>query len=189
MLECVDVVEADERLGELALYLASQAADGRGTSIGRLRLYLYFSDFASVRKLGHPITGAEYFKLKRGPAPRRWREVQQHLIATGDATTERHADALGYAYENLVPTRPPRLALFGDEAIEVVDAVLASLTPLRGLQLEQLAQREGAWQVVPEGETIPYALAYAVPPDSVVITPEMRAKTERLLEKYADRLA
>ena len=72
MLEEVAYMRYDEeKLAELILYVAEKIQSDRTAGATKLNKYLYFADFSAVRKLGHPITGAEYQRLRHGPAPRR----------------------------------------------------------------------------------------------------------------------
>ncbi len=189
MLEPVDEREADERLGELILYISQKTHTDVNTGATKLNKYLYFADFSAVRRLGHPITSAEYQKLKWGPAPRRLRPVRDRLVAEGAAVVERRQDPFGYVHHELVPKRAARLDLFTAEEIEVIDSVVKALRDMTGAQVSDLSHSEAAWQFVDEGEVIPYALAYAVAPDRVVVTDKMREKTKAIVAQYAGRLA
>ncbi|MGI8776085.1 MAG: type II toxin-antitoxin system antitoxin SocA domain-containing protein [Acidimicrobiales bacterium] len=70
---------------------------------------MYFADFSAVRKLGRAITGAEYQRLRFGPAPRRLTPVRQALVRNDDARLEERVDALGYVRHELIPLREASL--------------------------------------------------------------------------------
>jgi len=187
--EDVASMRYDEKLAELILYVAERIQGDRTAGATKLNKYLYFADFSAVRKLGHPITGAEYQRLQHGPAPRRLPPVRDRLVRNGDARRERRPDALGYVHDDLISERKPRTELFSTEELAVVDEVIETLREMSATQLSELSHREAGWQLVDEGETIPYELAFVLAPDQADITPAIRSEGERLLSEYADRLS
>lgn len=190
MLEAVVYRAYDEeKLTELVLYVAHRTQGDTNAGATKLNKYLYFADFAAVRRLGRPITGAEYQKLAHGPAPRRLPPIRARLIRSGDARLEERADALGYVHHDLVPQRAPRTSLFSAEELELVDEVIDTLRALNGAQVSDLSHREAGWQLVGDGETIPYELAFVLAPGEAEPTPAIRQEGERLRTEYADRLA
>jgi hypothetical protein len=84
----------EDKLAELVLYIAKQTRGDQAAGATKLNKYLYFADFSAVRRLGRPITGADYQKLRFGPAPRRLTPVRERLLRTGDARLEERTDAL-----------------------------------------------------------------------------------------------
>ena len=190
MLDEVPPVKYDEeRLTELLLYIAAKTADDPQGGAVKLNKYLYFADFAAMRLLGHPITGAEYQKLSWGPAPRRLLPVRERLVRSEAAELRRRPDVFGYVHDFLVPLREPNTSLFAAEELEVVDDIIHELRPLSAKQISDLSHEEAGWQLVEEGETIPYELAFVQAPASAVVTPAIRAEGERLLAERVDRLA
>lgn len=108
MLEEVAYVPYDEaKLTELLLYVAKRTQHDSTAGAAKLNKYLYFADFAAMRKLGHAITGAQYQKLAHGPAPRRLLPLRDQLIRSGEARVEDRTDALGYVHHDLIPQREP----------------------------------------------------------------------------------
>jgi hypothetical protein len=179
----------EERLAELALYVANRTRIDPMSGATKLNQYLYFADFAAMRRLGRPITGAEYQKLPHGPAPRRLPPVRARLVRDGDAQQETRVDALGYVHHDLVPQREARTDLFTDEELRVVDEVIDTRRLMTAAQVSRLSHDEAGWQLVDEGETIPYELAFVLAPSRAVATPAVRAEGERLLNEYRDKLA
>ena len=52
-------------------------------------------------KTGKAITGHEYMKLEKGPAPRYFLPLQQELIESGDAAIQRR-DYFGFVQKRLI---------------------------------------------------------------------------------------
>ena len=187
--EVTDVRYSEEKLTELLLYVAKCTEGDRYAGATKLNKYLYFSDFSAMRRLGHPITGAEYQKLPFGPAPRRLAPVRERLVQSGDARLERQVDAFGYVHHALVALREPRVELFSDDELRLVDDVIEVLRDASAAEVTELSHREAGWQLVGDGEVIPYPLAFVLAPAEAALTPSIAAEAERLLAENADRLA
>jgi hypothetical protein len=180
---------SEEKLAELLLYIAKRLQQDPQGGATKLNKCLYFADFSAVRRLGHPITGAEYQRLPQGPAPRRLRPVRDRLLRSGEALLEERTDSFGYRHHDLIPVREPRTDVFSEDELAVVDEVLAALDAMNAAQVSELSHRDAGWQLVREGETIPYELAFVLAPEQVDVTPAMRKEGRRLLAEYGDRLA
>ena len=173
----------DERkFTELLLYVAKRLrGDPSGGAI-KVNKVLFFAEFAHVRAHGRPITGADYQKLRFGPAPRRLIPVRDHLVDSGQARLLEE-EYLGYRQARLIPLREPDLSLLTAEEIETVDQALAEVEGTTGTRLSELSHEEMGWKMVDEGETIPFEAAYLKPP---VVTPAMREHTARLAARRRD---
>jgi hypothetical protein len=178
----------EDKLAELVLYVAKRTQGDRAAGATKLNKYLYFADFSAVRRLGRPITGADYQKLRFGPAPRRLTPVRERLLRGGDARLEERVDALGYVHSELIPLREPRTDLFTPEELLLVDEVIEDLRERTATEVSALSHREAGWQLVGEGDSIPYELAFVLAPSEAGTTPAIHAEGERLLAEYGDRL-
>lgn len=187
--EVPNVPYNEDKLTELVLYIATQTQGDRAAGATKLNKYLYFADFSAVRRLGRPITGADYQKLRFGPAPRRLAPVREQLLRLGDARLEERVDALGYVHHELIPLRQPRTNLFTADELSLVDQVIDALRESSASEVSELSHREAGWQLVDEGESIPYELAFVLAPGEAEPTPAIRAEGERILALYAKRLA
>jgi uncharacterized phage-associated protein len=184
-----DTPYREDKLSELVLYIAGRTAGDQAAGATKLNKYLYFAESSAVRRLGRSITGAEYQKLRFGPAPRRLTPVRERLIRNGDGRLDQRVDALGYVHHELVALRAPRTDLFTAEELRLVDEVIDELRERSASQVTELSHREAGWQLVAEGETIPYELAFVLAPGEAGTTPAIWAEGERLLAEYGDRLA
>jgi uncharacterized phage-associated protein len=181
--------EDEAKFAELLLYVAGKTlADHHGGAV-KLNKYLYFAEFAAVRRIGRPITGVKYQKLRHGPAPRRLLPIRDALVAGGSARLERRQDAFGYEHTDLVPLREADLSRFSGDEIRIIDEIIEELLPLNGSQVSDLSHREAGWMMVSVGDTIPYELALVAPPDEVEVTDEIAGRASDLIVQYADRTA
>ena len=187
--EVISAPYREDKLSELVLYIAQRILGDRAAGATKVNKYLYFADFSAVRRFGRPITGAEYQKLPFGPAPRRMAPVRERLVRNGDVRLEERMDALGYVHHELVPLREPRTELFTEEELRLVDEVIEQLRASSAAEVSRLSHREAGWQMVGDGETIPYELAFVLAPEQAEPTPRSRDEGERLLAEYGDQLA
>lgn len=148
----------EAKFTEMLLYVAQRLEHDHAGGATKLNKVLFFADFAHVRRFGRPISGASYQKLPNGPAPRRLKPLRQQLIDTGQVKIEKE-DFLGYEVHRLVPLRQPDLSVFSRSEIDTIDHVLGNLAGLNGRQVSELSHEEPGWQLVAEGETIPYEAA------------------------------
>src|SRR5205807_5890727 len=103
----------------------------------KLNKCLYFADFAAVRRLGRPITGAAYQKLRFGPAPQRLAPVRDRLLRDRDARLDERVDALGYVHHELIPQREPRTDLFTADELRLVDEVIEALREMSAAEVSE----------------------------------------------------
>ncbi len=157
--------ENEEKFRELLLYVCAKCATHRKFGAIKLNKILFYADFLAYRRLGQPITGVEYQKLEKGPAPRRLIPIRKEMIAQGDLAIQPR-ETWGMIQERPINLRSPRLALFTAEQIALVDTVIEKLRGLTADQTSELSHRYLGWRAMDIGETIPYETAFisAYPP-------------------------
>lgn len=143
-----------DRLRELILYIAERSQDDPKFGATKLNKILYYSDFVSFREYGEPITGAQYMKLDKGPAPTHLVPVRKEMLASGEIALESRQY---YTYQQTVlkPLRKPNLQVFKARDIALVDAIIRELRQLDASELSDLSHNR-AWQIANEREAIPY---------------------------------
>ncbi len=181
-----EIMYNEDKLRELLVYVAERLHSDRTGGAGKLSNALYFADFAHMRCAGRPITGAAYERLPQGPVPRRLLPVRDALVAAGDAEIVRET-FLGYEQPRLLPKRTADTSLFSKRELTTVDAVIDDLRGLTSKQVSDLAQAEPGWNLVEEGETIPYAAALIAPRH--VETAESQRLTRAVAERHGVALA
>jgi uncharacterized phage-associated protein len=170
----------EPKFAELLLYVADKLRDARPAGATKLNKVLFFAEFAHMRRYGQPISGAEYQKLERGPAPRRLVPVRQQLVETGQARIE-EGYYLGYRQHRLIPASPVRPALLSPEEIDTVNEVIEDLRGLTARQVSDLSHEEEGWRMVDDGQTIPYEAAVLRRP---VVTERVRAHGGALARQH-----
>lgn len=66
----VPLERALQRLRELVVYISEKSEHDQHCGATKLNKILYHSDFRAFERFGVPLTGASYFRLPKGPAPR-----------------------------------------------------------------------------------------------------------------------
>jgi len=175
-----EIAYNEYKLWELVLYVADHLRDDRAGGATKLNKVLYFAEFAHMRRTGRPITGAVFQRLPQGPAARRLLPIRDTLIAAGDAELVPES-FLGYEQHRLISKRPADLSDFSEEELGTVNEVLEDLRHLTAKQVSDLSHAEPGWNLVNDGDTIPYAAALIAPEHVETAT------SERLAREVAQR--
>lgn len=149
----------EEKLKELILYIADKAAHDPTFGDTKLNKVLFFADFFAYGFHGAPITGAEYQKLRFGPAPRKLLPARRALANEGAV----EVITKGRAFQATL-TRAKRKAntrLFSTVQLDLVDEVFQMLEDDTAVAASEFSHDTSAgWQLVEMGETIPYETVF-----------------------------
>jgi hypothetical protein len=170
----------EAKLAELILYVAGEIRDDPTGGATKINKILYFAEFAHVRSKGEPITGVVYQKLPRGPAPRRLRPIRDQLIRDGAAKLQVD-EYFGRELHRIVPLRQPDMSGFSDSERRSVDEVIEALRGKTADEVSELSHKDMAWQLVEDGEDIPFPTAYLV--REPVVTDASRRHVRELADK------
>ena len=147
--------ENPEKLAELILYISQKCAPGAV----KLNKILFFSDFLSFAYYDAPITGMEYQKLERGPAPRRLVPVRKKLEENKELGIQPLALG-GGVLQRTVNLRAPNLEGFAAREIALVDSVIEVLEGRTARMVSDLSHRMSGWKLALMYETIPYGTVF-----------------------------
>lgn len=145
------------RLRELILYIADKCGDDATFGAVKLNKILFFSDFISYSSRGKPITGVEYQRLPKGPAPKPLVPVREKMEAKGEIAIAVQQYG-SYPQHRIVPLRPADLSEFDGQDIAQVDMVIDALWGVTATQCSNLSHQR-AWRIAENQETIPYEAA------------------------------
>jgi hypothetical protein len=148
----------DRKFRELILHIARESERDEHFGATKLNKILFYSDFWAYRKLGRSITGQQYQKLDKGPAPRRLLPVVRRMEARGECVVAER-EYFGRTQKILLARREPELSLFSGAEIAIVHQVLARLAGLSATDVSELSHQFIGWQLAGEGEDIPYSTA------------------------------
>jgi hypothetical protein len=150
------IIPEERKLAELILYISQKCAHDPDFGATKLNKILYFSDFFAFGNWGEPITGAEYQKLRLGPAPRRLIPVRDQLRQDGALAIQPVKLPSGLVQHRTVNLREPDLSEFKASEIALVDHVISQLFGLNAIQTSELSHQYVGWKTTREYETIPY---------------------------------
>lgn len=148
--------KSERKFRELLLYIAERSERDARFGATKLNKILFYSDFWAYRKTGSSITGQEYQKLERGPAPKRLLPVVKKMEKQ-EVCTWAERDHYGLPQCRLIARREPDLSLFSGEEIAIVDQVIRELWNLNATEVSDLSHQFIGWQIAREGEEIPYS--------------------------------
>jgi|SRR5579864_8159666 len=140
---------------ELVLHIARETEHDRKCGKTKLNKILFFSDFEAYRILGSSITGQDYLKFDKGPVCRGLPALNVRFEQTQDADWELR-NYYGLTLHKLKAHRAPDLSLFSEEELEIVRQVIEDLEPFDAGGVSHLSHLFPGWQVVENGEEIPY---------------------------------
>lgn len=172
--------QGEVRLAELILYVAGKCAGDRLFGAIKLNKILWWSDFLAFGQFGTAITGVEYRRLGRGPAPRQLVPVRDDLVADGHAIVQPQRVLGGLVQERVVPLRDPKLDLFTASQIELVNEVIRLLWGKSARDVSRLSHGK-AWEIAADGDGIPYEAVFLS--DNPADAFDM-ARTRELAEQY-----
>jgi hypothetical protein len=169
----------EDKFAELVLYVAGRIIDDPTGGATKINKILFAAEQAHFRWSGTPITGAEYQKLERGPAPRRLVPVRERLIDQGDAELVPD-DYMGYPLDRLKPRRPADTSRFTDDELKHVEQAVAALWGKTAAESSELSHKEMGWRMVDVGEAIPYEAALLA--RQAPVTDAMRRRAVQLAD-------
>jgi hypothetical protein len=147
---------------ELILYIASQCQNDRFWNATKLNKVLFYADFISYEHSGQAITGAEYFALPNGPAPKALVPIREEMIKDRDLAIVRRT-----LQHRPVALRDADLTAFSAQEIAIVDQVIAALRHKNAEMVSELSHAFLGWKAArAEGAatgkhvTIPYGTVF-----------------------------
>ena len=150
-----------DKFRELVVYVAKGSAADPTFGAIKLNKILYYSDFASYRQLGQPITGATYRKFFEGPAPVELPDVRRELIDSGGATSEERPYFAGSLVRLVIRVgREPNRELFKPGELEIVDQVVDFFEGKTEREVADFSHKEPGWVAARDREDIPYETAW-----------------------------
>jgi hypothetical protein len=171
----------DERkLKELILYVADRSRDDVDFDVKKLTAILYYADFDAYRRLGSPISGADYQKFPEGPAPRQFPLARESLLADGLIAIAQRPGA-DRDRQRITATQPFERGWLSKDELSVVEDVLADLRQKTGREAADLSRGEPGWKMAGDNETIPYTTAWL---SSQPLTPDQLEKARRVVKKH-----
>ncbi len=148
------------KLKELIVYIADRCESRLNVGATMLNKILFFADFTAYAKLGEPITGEEYFKLPKGPAPKYLLEARDELIGENRIHMKVRPTLKGDQHRIINIGPEADLSIFSGEQISIVDSIIEALKDEDAESVSGLSHKFYGWQITKAREIIPYATIY-----------------------------
>ena len=169
----------EERLAELILHIANKCETDPTFGAIKLNKLLWWADFLSYARYGEPITGTEYYRLERGPAPRRLVPVRNNLVASGAAIVREH-HRFNKIQKRLVPLREAQYDLFTARQIALIDELIDAYWDKSAREMSEESHGK-AWEIARDRQSIPYEAIFLS--DDPTYPSDVR-RTHELAEEY-----
>ena len=156
--QLVPMTPKDKRLRELAIYISEKSSGDNAFGATKLNKLLFYADFLAYLNFGEPITGAEYFRLPKGPAPKRWLSVRDNMIHNGDIKLMA-AEFYGFPQQKVVPLRKPDLSAFKSKQIALINKIVELHKGKTAAEISDESHGFVGWKLAANKEVIPYQVA------------------------------
>jgi len=181
----------DEKFRELVIFIARRSEKDPRFGAIKLNKLLFYCDFLAYLKLGQPITGQPYFKLKQGPAPQYGTPLREKMIRDKEIAVRPEQTAGGRTMIRTLALRDPNYKAFSSQEIALVTQVLEEYRASSGAELSEESHRFAGWHYAKEREEIPYAVALVgnrLPTDEEIQRGiELQATADACLTDHAAR--
>ena len=125
---------------ELILYVAQRSESDPSFGAVKLNKVLFLADVLAYAALNKPITGAEYFKLERGPAPRLMLPIREEMIRDNDIVMITR-QSYGLPHDRIIAKRAPDLSEFTGHEIALVNDVIELEKDASGSDLSEMTHQ------------------------------------------------
>lgn len=148
------------RFKELIVYITDMCRDDATFGSVKLNKILYFADFMAYRVLGQPITGARYFKLAEGPAPRQLLAARQVLFDEGRLDIELRPYFNGVQKRPIVIGDGPNAGMFDDHETAIVRSIVEYFWGKSEREVSDFSHLQPGWILAEDRADIPYETAW-----------------------------
>ena len=149
---------------QLLLYTAKQMENDSTSSTVRINKVLFYSDFASYRIQGKPITGAIYRMYHEGPAAEHMLQCIAEMEAEGILEPRIRSHVMGdFKYLKVPDGISPDLSVFNKSELTLVDEALAYMQGKTPREIVEMATKDYLWVDIHHFDDIPYSWAFDTP--------------------------
>ncbi len=156
----------EQKFKELILHIAKKCEGDKYYGATKLNKILFYSDFLAYKMYDKPITGADYFALPLGPAPRRFIPIKEQMSSDNDLVLKKQ-----YSQHRFVALRDPDYDEFSAKEIALVDWIIDVLRETDAEFVSELSHLFLGWQAaMAEGQktdervSIPYETVFVKNP-------------------------
>ncbi|HEV1992715.1 MAG TPA: Panacea domain-containing protein [Candidatus Acidoferrum sp.] len=149
---------SEKKFRELILLICARSQGDKKFGSIKLNKLLFYGDFSAYLTFGTAITGQEYFKLPKGPAPRKLLPVVEKMQQSGELAYE-EIQYFGHTQKKPIALRQPDVSVFTPQEIDLVHTMIQKYWNLGASEISEKSHLFLGWKVARNKETIPYSTA------------------------------
>ena len=171
----------NDKLKELIIYIAEKSVDDMYFEATKLNKILFFCDMLYYGMYGKPITGADYFAIDEGPAPRQMVPIMMEMEKRDKTVRVITRQFFNHEQNRVIPLRDSDPSKFSGQEIAFIDSIIDRLKDKSAGDLVKISHKYPAYKLTPRRDSIPYELIFISqdPP-----SPEDHARGLELAKKY-----
>jgi hypothetical protein len=174
-----------QKFKELILYISEKCATDPSFGATKLNKILFLADFWFYGQSGEPITGVEYMRLPKGPAPRPLLPIRKEMVEDGELAIQETALTSEMSQKRPVNLRSADLNVFTAPEIEIVDRVIGICSRATATAMSGYTHSWHGWIAARDKETIPYETVFI---SDEPITPFEMERGRELAKQYGWRV-
>jgi hypothetical protein len=152
------MARSERKFRELILLICARSEHDKKFGAIKLNKLLFHSDFSAYLTFGKPISGQEYFKLPKGPAPRTMLPVTRKMELSG-ALAYKEIEYFGRKQKKPIALRQPDVSVFTPQEIDLVHKMIQKYWNMSAAAISEHSHLFLGWKVLRDKETIPYSTA------------------------------
>jgi hypothetical protein len=152
------ITKSEKRFRELILLICARSEHDKKFGAIKLNKLLFHSDFSAYLTFGKPISGQEYFKLPKGPAPKRLLPTTRKMELIGDLAYK-EIEYFGRTQKKPIALRQPDVSVFTPQEIDLVHKMIQKYWNMSASEISEHSHLFPGWKVVKDKEIIPYSTA------------------------------
>jgi Protein of unknown function (DUF4065) len=154
----MDMAKSVRKFKELILLICARSEHDQKFGAIKLNKLLFHSDFSAYLTYGKAITGQDYFKLPKGPAPKRFLPITLQMQDAGDLAYK-ESEYYGHIQKKPIALRQPDVSVFTSQEIDLIHKIIQKYWNLSASEISERSHGFLGWLVARDKEIIPYPTA------------------------------
>lgn len=156
------------KFAELLLFFSKSSEDDRFFGSTKLNKMLFVADFFAYGYFGSPITGATYFHLDHGPAPRELLPIRDRLQEEGRLELREQELFIG-TQKRPVALDNPDTSVFSEDELELANSVLEQFENVAAGSARDWSHTVMGWMLTEDREEIPYHTVFMLQKEPITM--------------------
>lgn len=152
------MAKSEKKFKELILLVCARSEHDPKFGAIKLNKLLFYSDFSAYLTFGKSISGQQYFKLPKGPAPRNFVPVTKRMVESDDLAYK-EVEYFGRIQKKPIALRQPDLDLFTPQEIDLVHKMIQKYWNASAAAISENSHLFLGWRIARDKEIIPYCTA------------------------------